>query len=129
MVCFIPRIIVNLFIITTPGGHDDLGTLLVLFKNNSYLMFQAIFALNAVIQSVMALVLYNLLEKHYKACSNFEAACISVITSYLSFTFSCEIANDVVLSCITFLFIWLLTILFECGNKKKRIKLTILLLC
>lgn len=159
LLSFIPKIIVNLFVITTPGGHDDLGMLIVpsivagyrwkglipdtgyygfgysilytpflmLFKENSYLMFQAIFALNAAIQSMMSLIIYKLLREHYKVCSDLQSICISVLMSYMLFVASCKIENDVILPCVTFVFVWILTLLLECKNKSKKSRLTVAL--
>lgn len=152
LLCFIPRVAVNLFVISTPGGHDDLGTLIVpsllagydwsglipetsyygfgysviftpilyFFKNNSYLMFQLIFGVNAFFQALVGLVVYNLLINHYGCKKKSVAFWVSIAMSYLVFTASCKIANDVVLPLITWILLWLLTLLHEKHEDKRK---------
>lgn len=160
LVCFIPRVFVNLFIKMAPGGHDDLGMLIVpsmlagydwsglipetayygfgysiiftpilyFFRDNSYLMFQLIFGINAVFQALSGVVIYNLLINHYNCRDKKIAMGVSVALSYLVFTASCKVANDVILPCITWILIWVITILVERHeNRRDKIRYTILL--
>ncbi len=156
-----PRILVNLPMMTTNGGHDDLGMLiipsilakydwsglipntayygfgysiiytpfLVLFRHNSYLFFQFIWGINAVFQSFTGIIVYRLLTKHYKMTNNLHSFFLSIIMSYMTYTAACRLENDCIMPLLTWIILYIITILYEeKANPKRQFYYSLLLI-